>query len=382
MFSRYLTGKGSYKRKIIMTRETGCFSRGLTQKDIQLLKNFGAEDLEPLPLVNGIICTLPVAGLEKMDDCSDSMIIEDDLPVQIKPLYTDSRFVLIGEFRQTIPWGVFRTGAHRVWEKACGKGVKVAILDTGIDVNHPELAPSYRGGINLINPNRFPADDNGHGTSIAGIIAAADNGTGIVGVAPCAELYAVKVLNHRGQGTISTFLKGLQWCIDNGIQVVNMSIGTDINNAALARAVSEMFSRGIIMVAAAGNDGGQQTVDYPAAYRETIAVTAVDYEGLLAWFSSQGPEVTIAAPGVGVLSTGRWGSFQRLSGTSMAAAHVSGVIALVMEALPGINPARAMSRILNTAEKLNNLTREQQGSGFVRADRAVGITSSQTDITV
>ncbi|MBC7336503.1 MAG: S8 family peptidase, partial [Clostridia bacterium] len=238
--------------------------------------------------------------------------------------------------------------------------VKVAVLDTGIDLDHPDLQANIKGGINTIHPRKSPDDDNGHGTHVAGIIAAADNTVGVIGTAPKAWLYAVKVLDRRGSGYISDIIEGLDWCIRNGMQIVNMSFGTATDVPSLHEALVAAYNSGLVLVAAAGNGGPQDdTVLYPARYEEVIAVSAVDGTDSIASWSSRGPEVELAAPGVDIYSTFRSGTYRVLSGTSMASPHVAGTAALAIAS--GITDANDNGRINDEVRERLRLTADDLG---------------------
>lgn len=243
---------------------------------------------------------------------------------------------LSGDIEQDNSWGVVRVGAPALHaEGNFGQGVKIAVIDTGIDATHPELAASYRGGINLLDPAMPPLDDswNGHGTHVAGVLAAAADGDGVVGVAPAAELYAVKVSDGSGYGSISTLIAGLEWAIANQIDVANISLGTSASSLALEQACQAAYDTGMLLVAAAGNtknSGG--SVLYPAAYAQVIAVSAAAPDDSAVYISAVGPEIELAAPGGNIYSTVPGGSYAALTGTSQAAPHVSGVAALLLAA--------------------------------------------------
>jgi subtilisin len=210
-----------------------------------------------------------------------------------------------------------------------GAGIKIAVLDTGIDYTHPELAPSYKGGYDFINNDSDPMDDNGHGTHVAGILAAARDGKGIVGIAPDAEIYAIKVSDNRGSGSFSGLVKGIDWSIENGMDIVTMSITGKGGSMALAKAVQAAYNdHGLVLVAAVGN--GQGEVLYPAAYEEVIGVGSVTKESELSSFSRTGSEVELVAPGSGIKSAAIGGDYRLSSGTSMATPLVTGSIALLL----------------------------------------------------
>lgn len=246
------------------------------------------------------------------------------------PSQPDS-FVIEGQpsvLAETVPAGVSQVKAPLAWDASKGKGIKVAVLDTGIDNTHPDLTANFRGGVSFV-PGETPMDGNSHGTHCAGTIAAAINNAGVIGVAPAAYLYAVKVLSNSGSGNWSWLIAGLDWCIKNGIKVASMSLGGGGAPTALRTMCDTAFARGVLLVAAAGNSGpGMGTVGEPAAYPSVVAVSAIDSANVIAPFSSRGPEVELCAPGVDVLSTIPGGGYGRKSGTSMACPHVSGVAAV------------------------------------------------------
>ena len=228
-------------------------------------------------------------------------------------------------------WQVSRTFADVAHASGnLGTGVKVAILDTGIDYTHEDLDGNYRGGYDFVFSDNDPFDDsfNSHGTHVAGIVAAEKNGMGIVGVAPEAELYAVKVLDGAGFGKVDWIIAGIEWAVSNGVDVINMSLsGPD--RQALREACQRARSAGVLLVAAGGNSlAGGGPVWYPAAYDSVIAVTATDEFDLPEYHSPLGDALELAAPGVDIFSTVAGGNYDRLSGTSQATASVSGAAAL------------------------------------------------------
>ena len=214
-------------------------------------------------------------------------------------------------------------------------------------------------------------DDNGHGSHVAGIVAAQNNTIGVVGVGHRIDLYAVKVLDRNGSGYVSDIIEGIQWSISNNINVINMSLGTTTDVQAFHDAVAAAKNAGITVVAAAGNSGpSDNTVLYPAKYQEAIAVSATNStDGQPTW-SSRGPEVDLAAPGNSIYSTYRNGTYAALSGTSMAAPHTAGAAALVLATHPGFSPDQVKAKLQSTADLLVGLTANQQGAGLVDAEEA------------
>ena len=285
---------------------------------------------------------------------------------------------------QELPWGVDRIEADIAQNITKGLAVKVAILDTGIDLNHLDLQNNIKGNLNTINPRKSGDDDNGHGTHVAGIVAAIDNTIGVIGVGPEVYLYAVKVLDRNGNGWLSDLIEGLDWCINNKIQIINMSLGSSSDNQSFHDAITRTFQAGITQVVAAGNNGlFGGAVDYPAKYPETITVSAVgQFPGgflYFAPFSSFGPEVDLTAPGVSINSCWKNGYYKVLDGTSMATPHVTGTAALVLTTAVSVydlngnslwDPEEIKNKLQATAEDLG-LNSNEQGAGLVRADLAI-----------
>ena len=262
-----------------------------------------------------------------------------------------------------LPWGIQRVGAPAAWAKTQGAGVRVAVVDTGIDFNHPDLKANYAGCYNAFDDKKSCMDDNSHGTHVAGTIAGALDGKGVAGVAPKARLYAVKVLDGDGSGGLVSIIKGILWCANNDMQVANMSLGAPIGTVFMRLAVKYAASKGVAIVAAAGNSGG--SVGYPAGYSDTIAVSASDINDKLASFSSRGPRVEFIAPGVNVKSSVPGGGYDSYNGTSMATPHVAGLAALaVSRGARGLDGVRAAFK---RSAKSIGLKPTEQGSGMIDA---------------
>jgi minor extracellular protease Epr len=239
-----------------------------------------------------------------------------------------------------IEWGIAKVEAPKAWMAGyTGAGVKVGIIDTGI-APHDDLI--IAGGANFVDSASSYVDDNGHGTHVAGTVAALDNGIGVIGVAPGAHLYAIKVLDSSGSGYLSDIIEGIDFAISEQLDIINMSLGTSSDSPALHTAVDAAYNSGILVVASAGNSGKRvitmDNVGYPAKYESAIAVAATDINNNRATFSSTGPAVEVAAPGVSVRSTYLNNGFATMSGTSMAAPHVSGHLALMIQAFPDKTP--------------------------------------------
>jgi subtilisin family serine protease len=249
---------------------------------------------------------------------------------------------------QPLPWGIGRIKADDAWPTATGNGVKVAVIDTGIDQDHPDLDANIASCVNFTSCTwrewwytRCTCEDgSGHGTHVAGIIAGENNDFGVVGVAPDARIYALKALDSSGSGYLSDVIEALDWAISNHVNLVNMSLATSSDVASFQDAVQRVNGAGIIQVAAGGNSGpGENTVTYPAKYPQVIAVSAIDENNNVPSWSSRGPEIDLTAPGVSIYSTYKGGGYGTMSGTSMASPHVAGTVALRLEDHPGESPS-------------------------------------------
>lgn len=275
-----------------------------------------------------------------------------------------------GLLNQVVPWGVDRVDAdiaHR--NGATGKNADIAIIDTGIDYTHLDLLGNVGLGATtlgaVVTDTAVPAggqDDNGHGTHLAGTAAAADNNRGVVGVAPKATLHPVKALLATGVGFASDVAKAIDYTAQQGWDVANLSLGGP-RSEVLATAVKERKNQ-VVLVAAAGNDGG--AVTFPAAHEGVIAVSATTRQDELASFSSTGSE-TLAAPGQAIFSSYLGNTYRSLSGTSMAAAHVSGAAGQLIGEQGMAVPA-VRRRLKNTAEDIGL----SSGVGLLDVPAALG----------
>ena len=234
------------------------------------------------------------------------------------------------EPRERLRWSERLLRLPQVWRSSEGAGVRVAILDTGIDRDHADLRGAVEG---VLDTTGEGIDDlNGHGTHCAGIVAARRNGVGFIGVAPKASLLVGKVLGNNGSGTLEGVAAGIDWAVKSGADIISMSLGGSIGSPRLHEAVHSALARGCIIVCAAGNEGGLFTnaVGYPGRYGSVITVAAHDRNGLPSGFSSRGAEIDFMAPGEDIWSTYRQGGYAKLSGTSMATPFVAGLCALIL----------------------------------------------------
>lgn len=243
---------------------------------------------------------------------------------------------------EVLDWGLQKINAEVAWKYSKGKGVKVAILDTGCDHKHPDLAGNIYGIRNFTNSQYGATDLQGHGTHVAGIVGAIDNDEGMIGVAPEVELYIAKVLNDDGSGSFSAVIAGIDWAILMGVDIINMSLGSPAEPPQeLHNAILRARAEGITVFSATGNENGE--VCWPAQYKEVIAVSAIDKYDNRAQFSNFGLKNEIIAPGVDILSTYPNGKYAKLSGTSMATPIIAGAAALYISYYKqenGVKPTR------------------------------------------
>lgn len=383
------------RKKIIMV---------LDSTDLWLLKlllwGSGIQVVHTLSLINALAIEAELASLLNVLNFASMLGVSvvgvfDDLAVSVPPIIP----ALPGEIPRTemYDWGLERIGvnaARQEMPKWTGAGVTVAILDTGVDCTHSDL-PRIVKGFNALPGGGLFCDYHGHGTHMAGIIAARVNGLGIMGAAPQVSIAAVKVLDATGKGHLSDLINGLQWVYDNQIRLVNMSLGFPADSRPLQQAIKSLYDRDIIMVASAGNscsdspgqdeageDEGegatacydsQNAVKYPARYPQVLAVTATDFDNYTTNYSRTGPQVDVTAPGgvwtgARILSTDLGGGYGYGSGTSQAAAHVTGALALKLQQQPQIGAGQMKELLQQTATDLG-YPRTQQGWGLVDVER-------------
>jgi subtilisin family serine protease len=423
------------RRKIVV------FQKGTSGQAQELMtRQAGGRVLHRLPMIGGVALELPTGRtrqvLERLQRDSavvevyDDHVIGADHVISLKPVEPPAT--------ELFPWGVERIGTPAVFDLVASQSVwkpKVAVIDTGIDAYHPELKAYIAGGYNARageDPTDFQ-DYNGHGTHMAGIIAAASDGQGIIGVASQPMLVAVKVLDSTGHGYLSDLINGLQWVADHDIRVVNMSLSFSEDSPLLEEATKKLYQSGVVMVAAAGNrctfssdsggdddggdddggdddggdddggdddggdddggdddggddDGGdsgcdisqdplQGGVKYPARYPWVLAVGATNVYDKVMGYSRSGPEVDLVAPGGSkssgrILSTIRDGAYGFGSGTSQATAHVTGAVAAALQ-VAGDLSADEVKDLLQTTAKDLHYPSERQGAGLIAVDKMI-----------
>ncbi len=272
-------------------------------------------------------------------------------------------------------WHLQRIGAARAWDVTAGSpGVMVAIVDSGVDAAHPELSGRVLGGYDFVEDDGDASDANGHGTHVAGIVAASgDNGVGVAGVAWRTSILPVRVLDESGYGYYSDVIAGIRYAADQSADVINLSLGGSARSQALQEAVDYAHTKGSIVVAAAGNDG-LDSLSYPAACQYVIGVGASGQDDLPTSFSNRGKDLDLLAPGASIYSTFPNNRYVKLSGTSMAAPQVTGTLAMLLSVRPGLSPEDAEMALTRSATDLGPKGRDDfTGWGLLRMDRAIGL---------
>lgn len=235
-------------------------------------------------------------------------------------------------------WQITAYDLPAIWKITKGEGVTVAIIDSGCDLEHPDLVPSLVTGKNFVEPEMAPFDGGCHGTHVAGILAANDDDSGIVGVAPNCKIMPIKVLNSYGAGKIEHVAQAIRYAVDQGVDLISMSLGCRNPVDSVLDSINYANEHKTVCFVAAGNAGSTKQLLYPAAYTECISIGAVDDKSMRADFSCTGPNLDFVAPGVKIYSTVPKSSYAFLSGTSMACPFAIGVAVLVLSEKRKDNP--------------------------------------------
>ena len=332
--------------------------------------NVTADPRVPLALVDGAIVRLRLTGNRSLESLLEALSADPDV-LFVQPNY-DYRVGKGKTLPQTVPQYAGETirleEAHRL---ARGNGVMIAVIDTAIEAAHPELVGRIAGIFDTVADGPSPAEP--HGTEIAGILVAH---AALTGVAPAAKLLSVRAFRggkaNPAQSTSLQVLKGIDWAFASGAKVMNMSF-TGPMDPLLERIIKAAADKGAIFIAAAGNNGPKGAPVYPAAYAEVIAVTATDEKDKLYRQANRGDYISVAAPGVDIIAPALRGSYELSSGTSMAAAHVSGVVALLLERDEKLNWREVRAILSSSARKPDTFTGgEALGAGIVDAASALG----------
>lgn len=334
------------------------FKGKVGQKQLESIGKLGGNIEHQFKYMNVVHVKLSERAVEALKNNPNVAYVEEDSKVQA--------------LGQTTPWGITEINADDVQASGnTGSGVKVAVLDTGISSSHEDL--NVAGGASFVSGEPDPfTDGNSHGTHVAGTIAGVNNNLGVLGVAPNVSLYAVKVLDSNGSGSYSGIAQGVEWAIDNNIDVVNMSLGGSRGSTTLEQAMTNAYNSGVLLVAAAGNEGSKgkkNTIGYPAKYDTVLAVGAVDQDRNRASFSSVGDELEVMAPGVSIYSSVPGNSYDYYNGTSMASPHVAGAAALILSSNNSLSNVDVRSILNDTATPLG--TAFYYGNGFINVQEAV-----------
>lgn len=340
--------------------------------DLSLLNSYPHEIHHIIDSLNAVSVSLPQAALIDIEKREGIDWIEKDQEVKVDG--------------QVVDWGHAPVKANEASRSGyTGKGVRVAVVDTGISGSHPDL--HVTGGVSFVDGVEALKDDNGHGTHVAGIIAGMDNTVGVLGVAPGVELYSVKALDAGGVGNQTDVVAGIEWAIEHDIDIINLSITTSTDSLALKKIIEQASEQGILVTAASGNDetgAGQPPgtdIAYPARYDEVIGVGAINQEMKRALFSYIGPSLEFTAPGERIYSTyvtksGSTDGYAYMSGTSMATPYVTGVMALYKEAYPDLSTEGLRSLGQEYALDLGQKGKDDQyGYGVIQSPYTLGVNS-------
>ena len=338
-------------------------------------------------IINAVAMTVNVSELNQLNNNSAVAYIEEDILVHVahEKLYSIDR-----SSEETLEWNIERIGADRVWGYGgipeiivgynTGAGVDIAIIDTGASRYHPDLSNNLAGGISFVSPDPDNWDDlHGHGSHVAGIIAAVDNDIGVIGVAPESSIHPVQAFNMQGTARLSDILQGIQWCVENDMDIISMSFSGNSGSYSLKLALQAAYDNGIVLVSSAGNTKSSVTI--PASFDTVIAVSATTDSDEIAEYSSWGNEIDIAAPGTRIYSLYKGDGYTGASGTSCACPHITGIVALILNTeIPEIydlnqndqwDPSEVRLRLSDTAEDLGAEGWDQYyGHGLADAYRA------------
>lgn len=343
--------------------------------ETNFVRNLGGEVKNAFTIVPALAVRLPDVAVDRVRNRPGVAAVEVDAKVNAHEIQNTWGVLRIG--CETVHDGTYRDAAS----SQTGSGVRVAVVDSGIDYSHSELMWNYSGGYDFVNNDPDPLDDQGHGTHVAGTVAAARDTLGVVGVAPEVDLYGLKVLDGNGSGSYSWIISALDWCVANDIAVANFSLGSSgYPGTTVETAFANAADAGIVLVASAGNTGsGDDTVGYPAKFSSVIAVASTTSSDTRSSFSSTGPDVELAAPGSNIYSTTVGGGYGTKSGTSMAAPHVSGLAALIVGA--GLTDAGGDGRINDDVRLLLQETAEDLGNAGIDSEFGFGLVNAKAAVS-
>lgn len=336
--------------------------------------------------ISAVAISINEAQIAILNNHPEIKLIEEDHIVEIENVsQSDAR------------WGFNATKVERSWANDYkGTGIKIAVIDTGIDSTHPDL--TIKDGACFVTTTQNACrngfmDDNGHGTHVAGIIAANNTTKPFIGVAPNSTVYAIKAMDAEGRGNTSDLIKGIEWAMERKVDIINISASTDVDSTPFRFAIEKAHNQGILVVAAAGNKGKRNglgdTVEYPAKYETVIAVAAINSQNKRSEFSATGATIEVAAPGENMYSTfplmldrdGNPNGYTLQSGTSMAAPFVSGILALYKQQNPMLTNEQLRGLLEKNAFPLGDIGRDAwYGFGLVQA--VEGIVLEKPNVTL
>lgn len=354
------------------------FKPGAKAESIQALRKGESAKLHrKLSSINAEVWKLPPglvkSGLEKLRKNPNVLYAEYNYIVQAQGIPNDPGYG--GQLY--LPY--MRT--PQAWDYGYGTGnAIVAVLDSGINTGNDDLKGMLVGGYNFVNMTSNYADDYGHGTQVASVVGArVNNSFGIAGIAGKSGILSVKVLNSTGAGTYATMIQGIDYAVKQGAAVINMSIGGRTASTALKSAVDQALASGVVIVAAAGNEGST-ALSFPAAYENVIGVGAVDLKGVKMTFSNTGSGLTVMAGGSARVATSS-NSFTSANGTSFSAPYVAGLVALLKDAKPSASPADIFNAITSTSLDLGQTGYDTTyGHGLVQMDKAIAALLGQPKV--
>jgi len=353
---------GTSRREIVVKLTPGIGAKTLGIKAKRVIPSIGTMVVE-VPAgktPEQLMAELQKTGRVQYVDYVNQVILEEEA---VDPMMKDQ-------------YALTNTKATTAWKTTKGD-VKtiIAVIDTGADLNHPDLKDKIVKSYNVFTKTAEVSDSHGHGTHCAGIAAAALNGVGIAGIAPEAGLMPVQVLNASGGGSDATIAEGIVWAADNGAKVMTMSLGLYKRSKVIEEALQYALDKNISLVASAGNNNAlndpEKAPHLPSTYPGVIEVAATDVNNAKARFSNFGKTVSVAAPGVDILSTVP-GTYKKMSGTSMASPAAAGVVALIRSKYPNLNQAQVKAHLEKTAQDLGTPGFDElYGHGLVDAAAAV-----------
>lgn len=323
------------------------------------------------PLVTNLTCTMSSEVDEVVDPFPN--LPPYDVGTVLPPRTGPDGQLTVSILRaETGGWASDQLRIPEWWKETEGEGVTIAVLDTGCDLDHPDLQDAIVCAKSFVPRQSIAEDGEGHGTHCCGVIAARKDGDGFVGVAPKASLLVGKVLGDDGGGAFSWITRGIRWAVESGADIITMSLGAPIATPDLHQAIHEAILAGKIVIAAAGNEGrmGGATVGYPARYGSVISVASHNRSMQRSGFSSRGGEVDFMAPGEDIWSTYKKGGYATLSGTSMATPFVAGLAALIL-AKHKRKPSSA-TPIYNNEDMRNHLMRMAEHPSYFDPETGYG----------